>query len=128
MTCRILIAALLWSLVVVSSFVAHTQTLPAPTVDRVGFQANYRDTYKLFYIFDNYQNRQIRVVYGNTVAASVAPGQVFNFPYGSIIVFESWTVQEDASGEPVLDANGRFIRNALNTIFVMRKERGFGAD
>jgi plastocyanin len=106
----------------------HTQALPAPVVDRIGFPFGYRDTFKLFYVFDNYQNRQIRAVYGNSVAASVTPGQVFNFPYGSILLFESYTVQEDASGEPLLDRNGRFIPNVLNTLFVMRKERGFGAD
>src|SRR6266545_5587279 len=109
-------------------FVGHTQSLPAPVVDRVGFPFGYRDTFKLFYVFDNYQNRQIRAVYGNSIAASVSPGQTFNFPYGSILLFESYTVQEDATGEPLLDRNGRFIPKVFNTIFVMRKERGFGAD
>ena len=109
-------------------FVGHTQSLPAPTVDRVGFPSGYKDTYKLLYVFDNYQNRQIRKVYGNDVAASVSPGQVFNFPYGSIILFESYTVRQDSGGEPVLDENGRFIPVDLTTIFVMRKEKGFGED
>jgi hypothetical protein len=109
-------------------FVGQTQSLPAPTVDRVGFPTGYRDTYKLFYVFDNYQNRQIRAVYGNSIAASVTPAQTFNFPYGSILLFESYTVQEDAAGEPTLNHNGRFTPNVFNTIFVMRKERGFGAD
>jgi hypothetical protein len=122
-------AALLWLLVAASSmFVGYAQTLPAPTVDRVGFPVDYKSTYKLLYVFDNYQNRQIRSVYGNPVAASVSPGQVFNFPYGSIILFESYSVMEDAAGEPLLDAKGRFVPNALTTIFVMRKERGFGSD
>lgn len=131
---RILIALLASSTLTViagSLFVVghtQTQTLPAPTVDRVGFPSGYRDTYQLFYVFDNYQNRQIRAVYGNAIAASVTPGQVFNFPYGSILLFESYTMQEDAAGEPLLDRNGRFIPNAFTTIFVMRKERGFGAD
>lgn len=109
-------------------FVGHAQSLPAPTVDRVGFPTGYNHSFKLFYVFDNYQNRQIRKVYGNDVAASVNPGQVFNFPYGSIILFESYTVQQDSAGEPVLDENGRFIPADLTTIFVMRKERGFGED
>src|SRR5215813_12180220 len=108
--------------------VAHSQTLPAPNVDRVGFPAGYRDTFTQLYTFDNFQNRQIRAVWGNSIAASVQPGQSFNFPYGSIILFESYSVQQDASGEPILDENGRYIPNALTTIFVMRKERGFGAD
>jgi hypothetical protein len=109
-------------------FVGHTQSLPAPTVDNVHFPSGYRATYTLLYTFDNYQNRQIRAVYGNPIAASVTPGQVFNFPYGSIILFESYSVQEDAAGEPLLDSKGRFVPNALTTIFVMRKERGFGTD
>jgi len=109
-------------------FVGHAQSLPAPTVDRVGFPTGYKDTFQLLYTFDNYQNRQIRKVYGNDAAASVSPGQVFNFPYGSIILFESYTVQEDSAGEPVLDPNGRFIPANLTTIFVMRKEKGFGED
>ncbi|PYS39153.1 MAG: hypothetical protein DMG14_15015, partial [Acidobacteria bacterium] len=46
----------------------------------------------------------------------------------SIILFESYTVQEDSAGEPVLDPNGRFIPANLTTIFVMRKEKGFGED
>ena len=129
---RILVACMAVSLgvCVIASlfFVGHAQSLPAPTVDRVGFPAGYQDTFKLLYVFDNYQNRQIRKVYGNDVAASVTPGQVFNFPYGSIVLFESYTVKEDSNGEPVLDDKGRFIPNNLTTIFVMRKEIGFGAD
>src|SRR5204863_8588679 len=78
-------------------FVGHTQTLPAPTVDRVGFPAGYRDTFTKLYTFDNFQNRQIRVVWGNSIAAAVDPGTPWNFPYGSIIFFESYTVQQDAS-------------------------------
>src|SRR5215471_2370453 len=84
-------------------FISHTQSLPAPTVDRVGYPAGYKDTFKLLYVFDNFQNRQIRSVYGNDIAASVTPGQSFNFPYGSIILFESYGIQEDSAGEPVLD-------------------------
>ena len=107
---------------------SQTETLPAPTVDRVGFPTGYKDTFKVLYTFDNYQNRQIRKVYGNSIAASVSPGEVFNFPYGSVILFESYTVQQDATGEPVLDDQGRFIPANLTTIFVMRKERDFGVD
>jgi plastocyanin len=109
-------------------FVGHTQALPAPTIDRVGFPTGYKDTFKVFYTFDNYQNRQIRKVWGNSIAASVSPGQTFNFPYGSVILFESYTVKEDSAGEPVLDENGRFIPVNLTTLFVMRKEKGFGED
>src|SRR5437870_10032052 len=95
--------------------VGHTQGLPAPTVDRVGFPSGYKDTFKLFYVFDNYQNRQIRKVYGNSTAASVTPDSTFNFPYGSVILFESYSIREDSKGEPVLDLNGRYIPANLTT-------------
>src|SRR5258707_8221508 len=93
--------------------IASSQALPAPLVDRVGFPADYKSTFIKLYTLDNFQNRQIRVVWGNTTAASVSPGKVFKFPHGSIILFESFTVMEDASGEPMLDADGRFIPNNL---------------
>src|SRR5215467_6607190 len=108
--------------------VAKTQQLPAPIIDRVGFPADYQKTFLKLYTFDNFQNRQIRVVWANPTAASVRPTDVYNFPYGSIILFESYTVKQDATGEPLLDSDGRFIPNALTTIFVMRKEFGFGID
>jgi plastocyanin len=115
----------------IGMIVGHSQgQLPAPTEDHVGFPEGYKDTYQLFFVFDNYQNRQIRAVYGNPTAASVEPNQLrpFKYPYGSILLFESYTVKEDDNGEPLLDENGRFIPNELTTLFVMRKERGFGAD
>jgi len=113
-------------------FQARTQTpppLPAPTVDRVGFPTNYQTTYTKVYTFDNFQNRQIRVVWANPIAASVTPNTVNRFPFGSIIVMETFAVMEDAAGNPMLDAAGRFIPSgAAPTVFVQRKERGFGAD
>jgi plastocyanin len=103
--------------------------LPAPTVDRVGFPTDYQTTYTKVYTFDNYQNRQIRVVWANAIAASVTPDTVHKFPFGSIVVMETHGVMEDSNGEPILDGNGRFIpSDAAPTIFVQRKERGFGAD
>src|SRR5690242_19585359 len=93
-------------------FNARTQTLPplpAPTVDRIGFPTDYQNSFLKVYTFDNYQNRQIRVMWANPIAASVTPSTVNNFPYGSIIVMETYSVVEDANGEPVLDPNGRFM-------------------
>jgi plastocyanin len=113
-------------------FQARTQTLPplpAPTVDRVGFPINYNTTFTKVYTFDNYQNRQIRVVWANNIAAGVTPDSVHKFPYGSIVVMETYGVLEDANGEPILAPNGRFQPNGNPpTVFVQRKEKGFGVD
>jgi plastocyanin len=97
---------------------------PAPQVDRVGFPEGYQDSFKLIYVYDRTVSKQIRVACANSVAASVKPGEPF--PYGSVLLFESWRPKETATGDVVKDANGRLIREALTTIFVMRKEQGFG--
>jgi plastocyanin len=95
----------------------------------VGFPTDYQNTFIKVYTFDNYQNRQIRVVWANPVAATVTPKTVHRFPFGSIIVMETFAVMEDVNGNPLLDDNGRFIPSgAPPTIFVQRKERGFGID
>ncbi len=113
-------------------FVARTQSpppLPAPTVDRVHFPTDYQNRFIKVYTFDNYQNRQIRVVWANPIAASVTPSTVHKFPFGSVIVMETYRVLEDENGEPILDMNGRFVPSGDEpTIFVQRKERGFGAE
>src|SRR5262249_29541439 len=88
-------------------FKARTQSLPplpAPTVDRIGFPTDYQKTFLKVYTFDNYQNRQIRVVWANPIATTVTPNTVHRFPYGSVIVMETYGVVEDANGEPILDA------------------------
>jgi plastocyanin len=95
-------------------------------VDRVGFPHNYRETFKQLYVFDNPQNRQIRVVWGNEIATQVLPSQPFFFPYGSVLLFEDYPAILDAQGNPALDADGRFLRGQLRQLFVMKKEPTFG--
>ncbi len=109
-------------------FVGHTQSPSAPAEDRVGFPSGYRENFTKLFAFDDWQDRQQRVIWANSIATSVDTMQPINFPYGSVLVFEDFPVQQDANGDPVLDQNGRFIPQELRTIFVMRKERGFGAD
>jgi plastocyanin len=77
---------------------------------------------------DNNQNRQIRVIWANDVAQTVNAAEPWNFPYGSVLIFEDVAPQLDDAGEPVLDENSRFIPTNLRTIFVMKKERGFGTE
>jgi plastocyanin len=103
---------------------ATATPLPAPQEDRVGFPEGHQENFNLFYVYDRPENRQIRVACANEQAASVKPGEPF--PYGSVLLFESWRAKQDASGNVAKDANGRLIREGLTTIFVMRKEQGFG--
>jgi plastocyanin len=104
---------------------APTPTLrPAPTTDRVGFPEDYQTKFKFAYAYDRRDAKSVSYICFNDVAASVKQGQPF--PFGSVIVFESWRPKEDASGSLVYDAAGHMIRESLNAIFVMRKEPGFG--
>jgi len=98
---------------------------PAPAEDRVGFPEGYQSTFQTFFVMDRPDNKQVRVIYANEPAASVTPGAAF--PYGSILVMETYRAQEDESAQPLLDDAGRYQRGDLTGIFVMRKEPGFGA-
>jgi plastocyanin len=100
------------------------QTPPAPTQDRVGFPANYRETFVKLLTFDRPDNGQIRVIWANQIAARAPFWEPF--PYGSVILFESWTSRRDENNAILRDESGRFIPNALTTLFVKRKEPGFG--
>ncbi len=99
---------------------------PAPQIDRVGFPENYRNEFKLIYVVDRPDNKQVRVICGNDIAAAVKPGKTF--PYGSVFVMEIYHAKQDANGNILKDEKGQYIREALTAIFVHRKEQGFGAD
>src|SRR5215471_8032725 len=77
-------------------FKAWTQSLPplpAPIVDRVGFPTDYQKIFNKVYTFDNYQNRQIRVVWANPPAASAHPERVNTSPTAPSLSWkptESW--------------------------------------
>src|SRR5438477_7646208 len=85
----------------------YGQALPAPTVDRVGFPANYRTTFTKLLTVDRPDNGQIRVIWANQVAASTQWWE--KYPYGSVVLFESFTSKRDAANNLLLDENGRLI-------------------
>jgi len=100
------------------------QPIPAPTVDRVGFPTGYTTTFTKLLTVDRPDNGQIRVVWGNAQAA--ATPWWAGYPYGSVLLFESWTSKRDSAGNLLFDENGRLIPDTLGTLFVKRKEQGFG--
>ncbi len=63
----------------------------------------------MLYVLDRSDHKKLRTIYGNDKAASVTGGGQPNYPYGSVMVLETWSALKDA------DAN------------TMRKEKGFGA-
>lgn len=128
---RLLYSVLLAVLLLIVTLLGACQPIQAPTpepgpeVDRVGFPTNYQSAYSLYYEFDRPDNRTARVIYANDRAANVLPGE--EFPYGSILVMEVYRTGRDDAGNVLLDESGRYVRDELTGIFVMRKEPGFGA-
>ncbi len=100
----------------------------APTTDRVGFPEGYQK-WTVLYTLDRSDNKQLRTIYGNEIAASVKDGGQANYPYGSVVVLETVAALKDADGNAVLDNRGRYQKDpaATPTINTMRKEKGFGA-
>jgi len=100
-------------------------------VDRVGFPANYQTTMNVLYVFDRPDNKTIRRIYANDPVFRVQhDGSQSNYPYGSVLIMETWATLKDAAGNPILDANGRYQKDpaATTNVAVMRKEKGFGVD
>lgn len=92
-------------------FRAFPQTPPAPTEDRVGFPEDYSNKFHLWYVFDRQDTRQVRTIYANDAANTVTADTQFNYPHGSVLVMETWASLQDAQGNPILDASGRYQRN-----------------
>jgi plastocyanin len=103
-------------------------TPPAPTVDRVGFPTAYQN-WPVLYVYDRPDNKSVRTIYANLLANNVQDGEQWNYPYGSILVMQTWACLKDTNTECILDPDGRFQKDpaATPTLFVMRKEKGFGA-
>jgi plastocyanin len=45
-----------------------------------------------------------------------------------VLTLVQWSVEQDANGNPIKDANGRFIKKDIIAHTVMQKENGWGAD
>lgn len=114
---------------VAATVISFSQGLPGTSQDRVGYPEGFRDNWQILYMMDRPDTRRVLVTYANDPAMSVERGQQGNYPYGSMIAQEQYSIKMDAQGAPVLDENGRFIQDALvSNLNVMRKEAGFGME
>ena len=79
--------------------------------------------YTQYATVDRSDNGQVREIYANDVALN-SSGDTLD--RGSIIMMQIFSAQLDGDGAPVLDGDGRFMKDTLNTIAIMEKRRGFG--
>lgn len=99
---------------------------PAPTIDRVGFPASYEQQYQVLRVVDRKDEQKVVTVYGNDLAASVTRTNDLPYPYGSILVMETAGALMDPAGKPAVDDRGRFRRDKVLGLHVMKRGKGFG--
>jgi plastocyanin len=81
----------------------------------------------LYQTLDRPDSKQYRELYAPAAAVeAVRKGQPI--PYGTVLTLVQWSVEQDTNGNPIKDANGRFIKKDIIAHTVMEKQRGWGAD
>ena len=81
----------------------------------------------LYQTLDRPDNKQYRELYAPAEAVeAVRKGRPI--PDGTVLTLVQWSVQQDANGNPLKDASGRFIKKDIIAHTVMEKRKGFGAD
>ena len=120
---RRLHSAVIATILLSAHVICRSQDLPAPIADRVGFPKGYQSAFRQLRTKDSADAKTVIVVYGNPAAASAKGGR---YPYGSVIVMETWNTLQDAQKNVLLDGAGHFRKDKVTGLHVMRKEHGFG--
>jgi plastocyanin len=94
--------------------------------EKIAFPASYKD-HVLYATVDRYDNKQYRELYG-TADAVKAVREGKPIPSGTVLTLVQYKAQVDAAGNPVKDANGRFVKGDLVGITVMEKRAGWGTE
>ena len=94
--------------------------------EKIAFPANYQDGV-LYSTLDRYDVKQYRELYG-TAEAVKAAREGKPIPSGSVLTLVQYKAQVDAQGNPIKDANGRFVKGDLLAYTVMEKRTGWGTE
>jgi hypothetical protein len=121
----LLLCLVAWSLLAAE---AEKSSLPAPTVDRVGFPNGYLGAFQVLRTVTKTNDQKVVTIYGNKAAASVTNAVQLPYPYGSVIVMETANVLKDAQGKPVVDSKGNLQKDKVAGLHVMRREKYFGRE
>ena len=95
--------------------------------DKVAFPADYAKGV-LYTTVDRADNKQFRELYVSPPAAVEAAKKGEPMPSGTVITLVQYAAQLDASGNPQVGSNGRFIKGNLVGYTVMEKRAGWGAE
>lgn len=94
--------------------------------EKIKFPSDYLKG-ELYQTLDRPDAKQYRELYApRATIEAVRKGQPI--PHGTVLTLVQWSVEQDAAGNPIKDANGRFVKKQVIGHTVMQKERGWGAD
>jgi hypothetical protein len=94
--------------------------------EKVAFPENYAKGV-LYTTVDRADNKQFRELYTSAEAVAAAK-QGQPLPNGTVVTLVQYAAKLDDKGNPVKDANGRFIKDKLLAYTVMEKRTGWGAE
>jgi hypothetical protein len=96
--------------------------------DKVQIPMTYASSYVKIATIDRYDNKTVRTVYMNPEAwAAAKPGEPL--PDGTTLILEGRSAKLGPDGQPLLDANGRFMpSDQIVLIATQQKRRGWGAE
>ena len=111
-------------LIALASALASGAAFAGP--EKIKFPSDYLKGV-LYQTLDRPDNKQYRELYAPAAAVeAVRKGQPI--PYGTVLTLVQWSVEQDAQGTPIKDANGRFIKKEILAHTVMEKQKDWGAD
>jgi hypothetical protein len=94
--------------------------------EKISFPATYKAGV-LYTTVDRPDIKQYRELYAS--AESVATAKAGKpLPSGTVLTLVQYKAQVDAQGNPVKDANGRFVKGDLVAYVVMEKRTGWGTE
>ncbi len=113
------------SVVALVAGLAVTATVRAAG-DKVAFPQEYAKGV-LYWVQDRPANKQVREYYTSQAAIDAAKAGA-PMPSGTVITVVQYNTQNDAAGNPVTDANGRFVKADIRGYTAMEKRTGWGAE
>ena len=111
-------------IVLLSAVFASTAALAGP--EKIKYPSDYLKGV-LYQTLDRPDTKQYRELYATPAAIdAVRKGQPI--PAGTVLTLVQWSVEQDSSGNPIKDSNGRYIKKDIIAHTVMEKRTGWGAD
>jgi plastocyanin len=106
--------------------IGQQQPMVAPGPNKVAFPENYAKGV-MYATIDRPDAKQYREFYTTPdVIAAAKAGRPL--PDGALIALAAYAAQVDASGNPLKDANGRYMKGNLVAVNVMQRKSGWGSD